>query len=315
MGPVPPPRILRTEDGVTFTPVPQDPGTFMGETLVSGFRTMKLLDGKLYVVASVGLLGHGIILESETPWLGNDAFRQVSRPGQAFFEIETYNGFLYAGTGGQPANGDPPFSLLKMAATAELPYAFREIIPEAAYRPNLPSAAVISMHEFKNRLYVGTDRELLRVNPDDSWDLVIGSPRDTPEGFKTALGGINIGFDTFFGIHMWRMAENDGWLYIGTQDQSTKWRNLIFVNSFLEPGLGFDLYATNDGWHFTRVSRDGFGDLFNNGARNMIPTPRGFFLGTANHYFGQQIFRAPHRRSHRSLRALRADRRSRRTPP
>jgi hypothetical protein len=304
-GPVPPPRILRTADGETFTPIPQDPGTFMGDTLVSGFRTMKLYKGKLYVVASVGLLGHGLIFESEQPWLGNDAFRQISPEGVNFFEIETYNGHLFAGTGGQPANGDPPFRLLKTDAEGDLPYTFTEIIPEAGYRPFLKSAAVIALREFKNHLFVGTDRELFRVNPDDSWDLIVGSPRDTPDGFKTPLGGLNIGFDNIFGIHMWRMATNDGWLYIGTQDQSTKWRNLLLVNLWLEPGLGFDLYATNDGWHFTRISRTGFGDLFNNGARNMISTPRGFFLGTANHYFGMQLFRAP-RLSELSTEVLRA---------
>jgi len=292
-GPVPPPRILRSEDGERFTPVPQDPGTFMGDTLVSGFRTLKAFHGKLYVVASVGLLGHGIILESEQPWLGNDAFRQVSPPDLRFFEIETYNGFLYAGTGGQPANNDPPFRLLKTNAKGEPPYTFTEVIPEAAYRTSLRSAAVISMREFKNRLFVGTDRELLRVNPDDSWDLVIGTPRDTPAGLKVPLGGMNIGFDSVFGIHMWRMTDSDGWLYIGTQDQSTKWRNLSIINSLLEPGMGFDLYATNDGWHFTRISRNGFDDLFNNGVRNFVSTPAGFFLGTANHYYGLQIHRAP----------------------
>ncbi len=290
-GPVPPPRILRTVDGVNFEPIPQDPGTFLGDTTVSGFRTLKAYKGRLYVIASLGYLGHGLIFESATPWEGNDSFRSVGPEGKTFFEIETYNGYLYAGTGGQPMNNAPPCELLKTDATGDPPYTFTTVIPEDGYRTKQPSVAVISLFPFKTRLYVGTDRELFRVNPDDTWDLVVGMPRNTPIGKLAPLSGMDSGFDNTFNIHMWRMGTQDGWLYVGTQDQSTKWRNIPFLGVKLQPRMGFDVFATSNGWHFTMITRNGLGDLFNNGARTFTATTSGLFLGAANHYYGLRIYR------------------------
>jgi hypothetical protein len=303
-GPVPPPQILRSTDGVTFTALPFNPDAVPGAPLVSGFRNLLAYKNRLYVVGSVGQLGHGVIFEATHPELGND-FRMISPLGAdlkplTFFEIEAYNGFLFAGTGVQPSNDDTPFSLLKTDATGDLPYHWTTVIPEGGYRTKKPSAAVISMRPFKAaglgtvaRLYVGTDREVFRVNPDDTWDLVVGTPRKTPDGhLLQPLSGFDIGFDNIFDIHMWRMGDYSGWLYIGTQDQSAKWRNLKGgFGAMLAPRMGFDQYATADGWRYSMITRTGFGDLFNNGMRNFASTPFGFFMGTANHYYGTRIYR------------------------
>jgi hypothetical protein len=291
-GPVPPPRILRSTDGVTFDALPQDPGTVLGDTTVTGFRNLLSYNSRMYVLGSVGLLGHGVIYEAANPAAGNDAFRVISPPGQTFFEIEKYNGHLYAGTGVQPANDSTPFSLLKTNATGD-PYTFTTVIPEGAYKQMNPSAGVISLQPYKGRLYVGTDRELLRVNPDDSWDLVVGTPRATPDGRRLEpLSGFGMGFDNLLNIHMWRMARFHETLYVGTHDQSAKWRHLSGVGSRLRPRMGADLYASTDGWNYTMITRTGFGDLFNNGIRNFASTPYGLFVGATNHYYGTRIYRA-----------------------
>jgi hypothetical protein len=232
-----------------------------------------------------------VIFEAANPEQGNNAFRQISPPGMTFFEIEEYNGSIYAGTGVQPANDPTPFSLWKTDATGD-PYTFSLVIPEGAYKNQGASAAVISMQKFKGRLYVGTDRELLRVNPDDSWDLVVGSRRSTPDGRKLEpLSGFDTGFDNFFNIHMWRMTRYDGSLVVGTHDQSTKWRNVLGAN-VIRPRMGADIYSSADGWNFTMVTRTGLGDLYNSGIRNFARTPYGLFVGTANHYFGTRLYRA-----------------------
>jgi hypothetical protein len=290
-GPVPPPRLLRSVDGVTFNPLPQDPGTVLGDTTVTGFRSMVSYKRRLYVLGSIGLLGHGIVYEAARPEKGNNAFRVISPPGMTFFEIDTYNGYLFLGTGVQPALDPTPFSLLKTNAT-RAPYTFTTVIPAGAYQQRNPSPAVISMQKFKGRLYVGTDRELLRVNPDDSWDLVVGAPRATPDGRQLdPLSGFDIGFDNFLNIHMWRMGIHGGSLFVGTQDQSTKWRNL-FGAEFLKPRMGADLYSSVDGWHYSMITRNGAGDLYNNGLRTFASTPYGLFIGSANHYYGTRIYRA-----------------------
>lgn len=299
-GAVPPPRLLRSVDGVHFEAVPFDPDQVLGSTSVAGYRTPKAYNGRLYVVGSLGQLGQGVLLEAAHPELG--AFRQVSgnRPdGQplTFFEIETYNGFLWGGTGVNPQNDSAPFSLLKTDATGDPPYTFTTVIPAGAYRQR-PSPAVISMHAFDGRLFVGTDSEILRVNPDDTWDVVVGDPRRTPDGRKLEpLSGFQNGFDNIFNIHIWRMGTYAShghlpvpWLYVGTHDQSTKWRNIPWIGTILEPGMGFDLYATPDGWHYSAVTVNGFGDKFNNGLRNFAVTPYGFFIGAANHFYGEQLY-------------------------
>jgi hypothetical protein len=245
----------------------------------------------MVLIGSVGLLGHGIIYEATHPELGNDAFRQISPPGMTFFEIEKYKGFLYAGTGVNPQNDPTPFTVLKTDGQGETPV-FTTVIPLGAHKEQNPSAAVISMQKFKRRLFVGTDRELLRINPDDSWDLVVGSPRSTPEGRRLdPLSGFDVGFDNLLNIHMWRMTKFGGSLLVGTHDQSTKWKNLIGSN-FLRPRMGADLYSSADGWSFTMVSRNGVGDMYNSGIRALAPTPYGLILGTANHYFGTRIYKA-----------------------
>jgi hypothetical protein len=289
-GPVPPPRILRSTDGVGFEPLPQDPGTVLGDTMVSGFRNLLVYKGKMYVLGSVGLLGHGIIFEATHPEQGNDAFRQISPPGKTYFEIETYNGHLYAGTGVQPQYDNTPWSLWKTDATGN-PYTFSLVIPEGAYRQLAPGAAVISMQEFKGRLYVGTERELLRVNPDDSWDLVVGTPRTLPDGRRLApLSGFDFGFDYLLNFHMWRMAVYQGSLLVGTNDIATKWRDLPGASLVL-PRMGADIYSSADGWNFTMVTRTGFGDIFDSGIRTFTNTPHGLFVGTANHWYGTRLFR------------------------
>jgi hypothetical protein len=292
-GPVPPPRILRSTDGENFKEVPFNPDVTLGSPIIAGFRSLKSYKGKLYVVGSIGQLGHGIILESAHPELGE--FRQIGPTGKTFFEIETYNGFLWAGTGVNPSQDSTPFSLLKTDATGE-PYTFTPVIPPGAFAKK-PSSTVISLNAFNGRLYVGTDRELLRVNPDDTWDLVVGVSRKAPDGrLIQALSGFDNGFDNAFNIHMWRLGSylppggRIPYLYVGTQDQSTKWRAF----KPLAPGLGFDLYATADGWHYTAVTLTGLGDPFNSGLRNFAATTSGFFMGSHNPYQGTKIYLGKH---------------------
>src|SRR5262249_22597029 len=55
--------------------------------------------------------------------------------------------------------------------------------------------------------------------------------------------------------------------------------------------IGFDLYTSSDGARFTRITRDGLGDEFNVGLRNMVSTPYGLFVGSQNQYFGLELWR------------------------
>jgi hypothetical protein len=177
---------------------------------------------------------------------------------------------------------------------------------------------------FKNALYVGSgiqnggyDRtyrvgpaapELIRIYPDDTWDLVVGDPRRTPQGFKAPLSGMQPGFNNFFNGYFWRMVSHNGWLYLGTFDWSVflpyaasptmfPWlRN--YINScgawnIVEDRGGFDLWRSRDGFNWVPVTLRGLGSPYNYGARTMLSTPVGLFVGTANPFGPEVAVRLP----------------------
>ena len=149
------------------------------------------------------------------------------------------------------------------------------------------------MYVFNGRLYAGTDKpaELIRINPDDTWDLVVGTPRKTPHGWKYPLSGMDAGFDFKLNGHIYRMNDHAGWFYIGTMDQSTAWRIWPKFEELLRASMGFDLFTTPDGWYFTSITRTGFDHKFDYALRTFASTPHGLFLGTTNEYFGLRIWR------------------------
>lgn len=54
---------------------------------------------------------------------------------------------------------------------------------------------------------------------------------------------------------------------------------------------GFDLLVSSDGVNFDAITRDGFGDYSNHGLRTICSTEYGVFMGTANPFFGTQLWR------------------------
>ena len=81
--------------------------------------------------------------------------------------------------------------MVRTDTTGELPYEFVTVVTEGGFKRGRPSKNVLSMPPFKGSLYVGTNQggllatvELIRIHPDGSWDLVIGAPRLTPDGYK-----------------------------------------------------------------------------------------------------------------------------------
>ena len=56
----------------------------------------------------------------------------------------------------------------------------------------------------------------------------------------------------------------------------------------IKKNRGFELWRSYDGENWIPVDRKGFGCIFNNGIRNLVSTPKGLFVGTANP-FGPKI--------------------------
>jgi hypothetical protein len=285
------PRILRSTDGTTFEPLPQDPGTVLGEVEGTSFRALASYKGRLYVTIG-SVIGEGIILEGSNPSAGNDNFRRVSPTGMLAFELIEFNNFLYVGSG--EASWGVGFHVYKTDATPNTTgsYDFVPVISnggDGPYWPG-PNNAVLSMTVFQGRLYVGGQNDLFRLNPDDSWELVVGNPRETALGQINPISGLPQGFGNWLVGHLWRMESHEGSLYVGTWDFSTFLRIVPLIGPWIDLESGFDLWKTEDGIHWSQITRNGLDSKFNHGVRGLESTPYGLFLGTTNPWDGTQVY-------------------------
>lgn len=291
---VPGGRLLRSTDLVTFQAVPQVPGTVLGDQRNTGFRGITSYKGKMYIIAGT-IEGNGAVLESANPSLGNNAFRVITKPGQLASELDVFNGSLYLSL--SDIRG---FRVVKTDAVEAVPgqgYTFKEVIPFGGGRTFFPNRDVWSMKPFNNKLYIGGNgvqsffgAELYRINPDDTWDLVSGDPRTVNGIQKLPISGLGPGLGWGLNAHMWRQAVYDSRLYIGTFDMSTIFKDWPLIGALLSPEMGGDLWTTADGVFYSLINETGFEDRFNFGFRGLQTTPFGLFAGTANYWYGLEIY-------------------------
>jgi subtilase family serine protease len=290
-----PPRVLRSVDGETFTPLPTGPGIIrntFGEQRPMGFRAMVVYDGRLFVTATGGLTGDGVVMEVQNPSGPSPTWVQVSPETLQVYEMEAFNGSLYIGTGLNTTG----YAVWKLTNPSTIPFGFTQVVPFGAGR-GTAITSVVSMHVFKGRMYVGANgwgagsqpaAEEIRVNPDDTWDVVVGAPRTLTDGTtKSPISGLGDGFGNFFNAHMWRAETHNGAMYIGTNDASSAFRLIPALGPLLAPEFGFDVWGTCDGQYWWQVTRNAFGDgQWNFGARTLASSPFGLFIGSTNHVEG-----------------------------
>jgi hypothetical protein len=315
------PLILRSLDGKEFTPVPSPE---LNSTTISAYRSLISFNNRLYMAptAQVGgkanIAGRPLILSSETPASGE--WQLANEPGfgdptnLTIFDLAVFDDCLYAGTL-NPSHG---YQVWKTHGGNRNPHHWTRVITDGAYRGPL-NEAVVSMCVFRGALYIGSgiqnggyDRahrigpaaaELIRIHPDNSWDLIVGEARTTPDGYKRALSHFGPGFDNVFNGYFWRMTVYDGCLYLGTFDWSVllpflastrgdtavekvvKW---LGTNNLVHFEAGFDLFCSPDGVRWQPITTDGFANPYNYGARTLVGTPYGLFVGAANP-FGPEV--------------------------
>ena len=301
---LPPPRILRSTDGLNFVPVPQTPGTFLGDLPFnpdhSSFRSPESFGGKLFVLSGP-IFGQGSLIASADPARGDDAWFLAAPTSLVFYEMQAFNGWLYVGT----LNARRGYSILKTRAEGPPPYEFITVVPAGAYLTDRPSQSVVSMHEYGGRLYVGTASfpEVIRINPDDTWDLVVGQPREVPlpaggSEWKYPLSNLNAGFGHTLNDHVWQIEDFSNQLYMGPSTpaagrSSTPCLDLCCGTTW-SPSLSnrrrLALHGSDDQW--VRQPIRPIRWPFDYGVRTLKSTPYGVFLGTANDAYGLAIFRA-----------------------
>ena len=175
--------------------------------------------------------------------------------------------------------------------------------------------------------------QIYRFDAGDTWQMVIGDPNplfprrvgNSGAGFfnpsslqrlllPPPLDKANLSLAGY----VWWMAEYRGRLYASTFDMRVV-LDLLDESSLTALGVtdpalvahlqslknllgqfntnpaGFDLYSTADGVNWSAVTRDGLGDPYNYGGRTLKATNRGLFVGTANPFFGAQVWRLRHK--------------------
>jgi len=323
--------LLRSQDGTDFQVV-SELGDAVPQNKPRSIRG--ILPFKRYLVASpvVGqarfepnIAGHTVLLATTDPARGT--WVPACEPGfgdpnnVSAFQMAVLEGHLYAGT----LNVNEGFQIWKTAGDSDPPFRWKKVLGSGADRGRLNQIAM-SLCPFGDALYVGSGiqncsfdydynvgpapPEILRIYPDDTWELVVGEPRITSSGLKIPLSGLGPGFDSPFAGYLWSLAVHDGWLYAGTgvwtvflRYRDTQ-KNLppalqsLFdgklphghdrLETFLNQYGGCHLWRTRDGSSWVPVTANGFDNCYNLGVRTQTSTPHGLFLGTANP-FGPEV--------------------------
>jgi len=218
-----------------------------------------------------------------------DKWERASEPGFAdagnisITSMAEFNGSLYVAL----LNPTGGFQLWRTTADGNAPYSWKQVISQGAHRYT-QNPAVTSMAEFNGALYIGTGlhgaaadfsegdyaaAELIQVFPDDSWEIIVGSPRFSPVGLKVPMAAMGPGFDNRKNTAITAMAANKGRLYAAANGTG-------HVNS------SYCLWSTADGEEWLTVST---GDPESSNAltvRAMITTPENLLLATSEsgHY-------------------------------
>ena len=154
------------------------------------------------------------------------------------------------------------------------------------------------MQVYDGKLYVGTfdTSSLLQVMGQFvNGDLL----RQSPEAWKSQW--------EYLKALMKALQEADA---DGTGNPSTLAQTIKFTNAFVFQNIsvcniasairllnylrkaqrGFDLYVSEDGVNFETITTNGFGDPYNHGLRVFVVTDQGLCVGTANPFYGTQVW-------------------------
>jgi hypothetical protein len=313
-----------------------EPGTweqFWGEDQVGSIRGMAVHNGLLYMsyyndyamvdkVAGEGITKKGdapsaIILATDgaSVWTVMDnGFGNKNNVG--IFTVESFNGWLYAGTH-NPLQGAEVWKL-EGPDPAAAPV---KVIEHGG--PRWLNEAFMTMYVWQDHLYAGSQAsfimrmilgglkpaDLLRIDTADHWEAVAG---------PDSIGGEKSGFGERSNAYIWSLCAHDGWLYAGTYDimpglnymfshpryllgmmglaaKSTDPQEKLFLLTSLElaawkSNYGGDLYKTQDGKKWYCVTVDGFGNHNNYGLRTMKSAFGRLFIGLANPYDGLEVW-------------------------
>jgi hypothetical protein len=168
-----PPRILRSTDGVTWTPLPEDTGTFLGDLSTAGnpvtcpscpgsdqqyqnfgVRSGGQLNGITYFQVG-NFAGVGRVISTvpgANPNGGDNNYQYASPPAETLpvWILQSFNGFMYADTGNPYGAAGPAteYGVWKTNGQGAAPYTWTPVVTNGAYALNLISNYALSMQIF-----------------------------------------------------------------------------------------------------------------------------------------------------------------------
>ncbi|MCD6567467.1 MAG: PKD domain-containing protein [Dehalococcoidia bacterium] len=225
-----------------------DPGTWEvvgGEMSALGAfdsRAMTVHNGMLYLGTSVGQAAVASIFATSD----GEHWEQVASfegTGNNYIaSLKSFNGYLYAGTGNfqngfevwrstvsDPASQDDWMQIVSGGAGDARNWwaATMEVFGDQLYVGSL-SLPLFSEENPELLLQMLKGFELIRIDSDDQWELVIGSypwsvgiPNEETSERDLSLSGWPAGFGNPLNFYCWSMEEHEGVLYLGTFDASS----------------------------------------------------------------------------------------------
>ena len=176
------------------------------------------------------------------------------------------------------------------------------------------------MCEFNGSLYVGTGiqnggfdiannigpaaGEIFRINSDLSVENVVGSRRNRDSN-TSPISGLSSGFGNPLNGYIWSMCVHQDWLYAGTcnigvmleyvnpanvSDSAERLLSHVGIDNIVRQQAGAELWRTPDGENWIPVSRQGMGNKYNLGIRNLLSYQSRLIVGTANP-FGPSVYK------------------------
>ena len=248
---------------------------------------------------------------------------------QYIWRMEVYDGKLYIGTFdtssllepiGQFSNGDIIGMTPEQWATQlqyikellELLYEKNNTNPVATYEMQAtPETATPETAMYMDDMAVEVEdpfaseaaalTDMMEIAPDvlgNDTEVAVLSPENSVEDRITSLQDFSDYYETMLDQYEQLAAEydlgddlKDAFEKLLNQETWDKIKSVLVCLNYMRTATrGFDMYVTSDGVNFETLTTSGFGDPYNHGLRVFAVTNQGLCLGTANPFYGTQLW-------------------------
>ena len=134
---------------------------------------------------------------------------------------------------------------------------------------------------------LGNDTEVAVLSPENSVEDRITSLQDFSDYYETMLDQYEqLAAEYDLGDDL-----KDAFEKLLNQETWDKIKSVLVCLHYMRTASrGFDMYVTSDGVNFETLTTSGFGDPYNHGLRVFAVTNQGLCLGTANPFYGTQLW-------------------------